>query len=74
MDDDNDERLERITFSERNPRKCVHEEALLRIRARQSADHKLSYGEAMRAVFAADPDLHRLYLDIDTPRFLSKAR
>jgi hypothetical protein len=67
MHDDNDARMERVNFSARNPRKDVFKEVDLRIRQRQSADGKLSYGAAMSAVFAADADLHRLYLDTVPP-------
>ena len=68
MDEDNHERMKRITFSERNPRKDVFREADLRIRQRMSADSELSYGDAMKQVFAADEDLHRAYLGSVPPR------
>jgi hypothetical protein len=57
----------RITFSANNPKKDVHRECELRIRERMSRDHKLTYTESMRAVFNADVELHRAYLDAAPP-------
>jgi hypothetical protein len=70
--DEND--LERIQFSARNARRDIHEEAHLRVRERMSADAKLNYGDAMKLVFAADPDLHKLYLDNEPARKLPNNR
>lgn len=52
----------RIEFSTRNAEEDVHREVDIRAREHMSKDRKLSYAEATRAVFVADPDLHRAYL------------
>ncbi len=64
---DNDALAERITFSANNPRRDPAKELDLRARKLMSGDRKLEYRDAMRQVMTADPDLHRLYLDTDTP-------
>ena len=62
-----DDHEDRITFSAKNPQKDVLKEVHLRAREKQSADSKLAYRDAVHAVFRADEDLHRAYLDSTPP-------
>jgi hypothetical protein len=65
---------DRIVFSAKNKRRDPHREVELRVRERMSLDHTLGYTAAARAVFAADPALHRAYLDNAPPLFPTRQR
>lgn len=47
--------------------KSVFHEADHRIKVQMSKDSKMSYADAMKVVFTADPDLHREYLTTTPP-------
>ena len=56
-----------IEFDARNPEKDVFREVDLRVRRHMSRDAKLTYAQAVHAVFIDDVPLHRRYLKTVPP-------
>ena len=68
-----DDEIEWIKFDVKNPAHDVFRETDIRARQHMSADRTMTYKEAVHAVFTADPDLHRAYLEETPPIHMNRS-